>query len=489
MKILPSPEQPVLSYIEGSRRAKILTTFYLLLATFFLSAFLFANPTLAAISSGGLKEFQESVKSNEYNKESFDAQSAIGLFNSISTGIIGCVSENPDTCPKTEPLARGGVVNIMASAIGTMYSVPPASGVTYFADIGNRLNLVQPAYAQSNPLNRAGTGMVLNLWRGFRNAAYILFVVLFVAVGFAIMFRMNLSPQVTITIQSAIPRVIISLILVTFSFAIVGLLLDLAHVSVGLVDATLNGVTHQANWFQELINITVNAVSPGVIGALIGGIIGGFGGILGGIGGIALGAAGGATAGFIIGTSLFILIVAVLFVFAVFRILIMFIQAYVGILLQTILAPLIIIFNTLPGKSLFWGWFGGLLANVSVFVISYAVLQLGWLLMKSISTVSSIPFLGGGTTGPDVPLPGVLSTHGPLLGLLTSFVGLGILLMLPNIVNAMKEAINRATQYGEPSGFGLVKGGIERAGAPKVAQLGGEALQTASRAVWKRFVP
>jgi len=111
-----------------------------------------------------------------------------------------------------------------------LYTNPPASGIQYFADLGNKLKIVKPALAQQDE----GIGFNLMkttqpIWQVFRNITYILFVFILVGMGFAIMFRVKISPQAVITFQSALPRIVIALILITFSYAIVGLLIDIGN--------------------------------------------------------------------------------------------------------------------------------------------------------------------------------------------------------------------------------------------------------------------
>jgi len=52
--------------------------------------------------------------------------------------------------------------------------------------------------------------------------------------AFMIMFRVRISPQTVITVQSALPKIIFTLILITFSYAIAGFLIDLMYVVIGI---------------------------------------------------------------------------------------------------------------------------------------------------------------------------------------------------------------------------------------------------------------
>jgi len=80
------------------------------------------------------------------------------------------------------------------------------------------------------------------LWSETRNIAYLFFVVIMIIAGFMIMFRKNLPGQVVVSVGNALPRIIVSLILVTFSFAIAGIMLDLGKMGMNVV----NGIFIQA---------------------------------------------------------------------------------------------------------------------------------------------------------------------------------------------------------------------------------------------------
>jgi hypothetical protein len=158
----------------------------------------------------------------------------------VTPEIQGIVStDNPGSAEKTtvgemnpnkEPTgALRSTGKYLAHFIGTK----PVSSNEYFAslfyNIGIPINT--PAYAQ------VGVGFdvfqpVLSLWRAFRNIAYLLYVVVFVIIGFMIMLRRKIDPQTVISIQSALPRLVITLLLITFSYAIAGLVIDFMYVAI-----------------------------------------------------------------------------------------------------------------------------------------------------------------------------------------------------------------------------------------------------------------
>src|SRR5581483_6429401 len=91
------------------------------------------------------------------------------------------------------------------------------------------------------------------IWTYVRNLAYLCFVILFIFIGFMIMFRIKIKAQTVATIQNTIPRIIIAIILITFSYAIAGFLIDLMYVVIGIfvyMGLTLDPCTgHQTSGF------------------------------------------------------------------------------------------------------------------------------------------------------------------------------------------------------------------------------------------------
>ncbi len=105
------------------------------------------------------------------------------------------------------------------------YSVNILLGKPVYANDGfNQLKGIQP------------------LWKLFRNTIYTLISIVFVIMGLLIMLRVKISPQATITIQNSIPKIIISLILVTFSYAISGLIIDFSYLFQAIILSIIDNV-------------------------------------------------------------------------------------------------------------------------------------------------------------------------------------------------------------------------------------------------------
>lgn len=158
----------------------------------------------------------------------------------------------------------------------------PLSGITYVKNIGRKFNIIPEAQAQGYGFGAFDP--VQNMWKAMRNVTYSLFVVVIVVMAFMIMFRVKISPQVVITVQSALPKIIIALILVTFSYAIAGFLVDLMYVVIGLLSVVLSQFFTDGEWLfhnesaSTLFNFmtrgpVVGNTGTGIIGIIVGYII------------------------------------------------------------------------------------------------------------------------------------------------------------------------------------------------------------------------
>jgi len=146
------------------------------------------------------------------------------------------------------------------SIASQIFADRPISGISYTRNVIRKFNPVTEVHAQN-----AGFGFnilfpVVGLWAISRNASFFLFVIVAIVFAFMIMFRVKLSPQVVISVQSALPKMIITLILATFSFAIAGLMIDLMYVIMGVFSTLITSMniplfkTFQAQLVFAFIN-------------------------------------------------------------------------------------------------------------------------------------------------------------------------------------------------------------------------------------------
>lgn len=412
-----------------------------------------------------------------------------------------------------EPLPRyavGGALGTGTQMIGMLYT-PPASGIDYIANSWDNV-LGKPAYAQGFGFD--SIEFLLPLWKALRNVVYVLSSIIFVVVGLMIILRVKISPQAVVTVQSTIPIVITTLVLITFSYAIAGLIIDLSNLvgaivlaiifNVQGIDITTNtvlnpvaGITSDLGvWsnysFKELVNpgfanlanllmsTAPKGVTMAMISAQIGGVITGM--LLGGtlnfagifpIGynvGDAIGQVIGGVLGFTIIPIIFGIIVGIWIIQMFFGML----TSYVTIIFKIIIAPFEIAMGAFPNsKSGFSSWFMDVFANAMVFpivTIFFALLNtISWSIYKFGANAwapGPISMTGYSSGGADNLLPQTV------LSALISIAGLAMASKLPTLIPQFIFMI-KPSPFGQAIGDNLnpdkmpmvstVKHGVEKA--------------------------
>src|SRR5581483_6764082 len=302
-------------------------------------------------------------------------------------------------------------------------------------------------------------------------------IILFLIIGFAIMFRIHIDPRTVMTVENQIPKIIVGIILVTFSFAIVGLLIDFMWILTFLsieVFKTIPGVNLGDSFNQvqgrNVLEVANNIMGAGRFGGLVGvagtssgaissiiasifqgpgasvivgmilgaaGAVGGtllvpgIGTLIGGIVGTTLGGLTGSSAlGFVGGLIAFLVIVIAL-LFALFRLWFTLIKAYVMILIVAVFSPFWVLAGILPGSRLN---FTNLLRELGSNLVTFPATIIMFLLGKTFLDI----FAGSANGAPFVP---------PLIGnpgdyrAIGSIVGLGIILLTPDINKIMRKAL------------------------------------------------
>ena len=396
-----------------------------------------------------------------------------------------------DGIPKTvvyngEP--GGGAIYALSSVMVALYN-PPTSSVEYLADLGKNLGIIQPAYAQVGGSGAGIINPVLTLWQTTRNMSYVLFILIFITIGLMIMLRQKINPQTIVTIQTALPTLVIGLVLVTFSYFIAALLIDIAFVGIPLV-AQVFGTTGVPNIFapdqsrpatdqlQQLASqsnlfdlfgtsarsIPIGDISNGLRGVLDSTLPGGSNAvrvITGLIGAIAVGimflnpfaAIAGGAASAAIGPELIGLLIPLILIIAMFiqliKLFLKLVNAYITILVTTIFGPLLILIGSIPGRAgAITFWWKLLLANALIFPAVFATfLFAGMILAVPSWTNSSPPLFGGFKTD-----------------FLQILIAYGIILGTPAVPDMVKEALGVKDLKGIPqaamAGFGAGVGGL-----------------------------
>ncbi|OGG09504.1 hypothetical protein A2154_02290 [Candidatus Gottesmanbacteria bacterium RBG_16_43_7] len=416
--------------------------------------------------------------------------------NSLWTNII-CSTITAEVICTNQPAGSEGYNRLMQNTvsgyatrtIAYMYTNPPADLAYWIYDTGKTLGFIRaPVYAQERGIGFSGLEALLPIWKVFRNIAYLLLAIVMVVIGFMIMFRRKIDPKTVVTVQNALPRIIITLILITFSYAIVGLMIDLMYVAIlfatilmqqtGLVSFDLNPYQNLKSFLGQMLGgqglqSLEQVMTTGGLGAvwqllfpwgfatltkLSAQLLGWNWSWTAGAGAISVAAlfAAFAPIAIIAGTAAAVpILVAVLLslalIFAFIRLLVMFITAYIQIIFALIIGPIQILTEAIPGSSGFSSWFKNLLANILVFPIATMFFLL------------SMAFMSIADQGDKIWTPPYASLPGGSVSSIGALFSLGVLFAIPTVVGSIKEAIKAKplVQAGPGAVVGPVIGTIQ----------------------------
>ena len=430
-------------------------------------------------------------------KSTKEGRVTIAFYRLMACTFIGeACSNNPQEGDKN---FNNSLFGFMGNLIVLPYSNPPASGI-YWAYSGlQNAGFISESYAAEG----VGFGAIkpfIKIWSVFRNLAFILIVLILISIGFMIMFRMKINPQTVISVENSLPKIAIALLLITFSYAIAGFLIDIMYIVILKIISTLSTINFDqytpANAFNlineyvgagssklfpvkyNLINtgnylLSILPLSLGRTLKFIGGYLAAFG-IAHWIGnkfdinrafkGFSDIGFQAATFGLQIGdlpdfigllfywvltfTVLMPLalplvigiLVGLTILFLFFRIFFLLLTNYIQILLLILFAPVILLFEAIPGRNTFAWWFKNLLANLLVFPLVILIILTSDIIIKINAQVGTNQFWA-----PPFLYP--LNQEA-----ITILIGIGIYLLIPDLVKMVKELLG---VKGVPVSFGL----------------------------------
>jgi hypothetical protein len=301
--------------ILEERMKKLLAAFFLVFLFFLFTATLHAQQITTtpavqttAAPSNNKTPFPLDTDSNvPQDFHTYSQNVFIEILTSISCILTGydpltasgkCLGINPVThkIGYVDGGQGGGAVGIVGNMIGMTFNIPVSSG-TYVRDLASHFGITKTGLAAGAQVNvggatdgtfasgygYAGLKSVIGLWQLFRNIVYLLLVLVFIIIGIGIMLRVNVDARSVMSIQNQLPKIIIGIVLITFSYAIAGFIVDMMYVSMYLVYYLFYSYTQQGT------GIEMGGLNPSHLqGANPLSAVGG----IGGVGGIAEGVAG-----------------------------------------------------------------------------------------------------------------------------------------------------------------------------------------------------
>ncbi|HLG30791.1 MAG TPA: hypothetical protein VI387_11320, partial [Candidatus Brocadiales bacterium] len=223
---------------------------------------------------------------------------------------------------------------------------------------------------------------------------------------------------------------------------------------------------------RSIFDGTLGNVLAGIVGGIFGTVLGGaggglpsvlgkvakaagsFGGIPGAVAGFAIGfgvneLSGNRILGFFAGAVTYLIIIIAIFA-ALLRLWFQLIKSYIYVLINVVLAPFYIASGLIPGRSGFGTWIRSILSNLSVFPVTIAMFLFGKAFMSGFtkqdpSTTPFVPPLTGDFLDP---------------ANFASIIGLGIILLTPEVVNIVRDAL-KAPEFKYTAAIGRsVAGGL-----------------------------
>ena len=430
----------------------------------------------------------------------------------------------------------GGAAGLLTDYIGSLYT-PAISSRDYFAYLGNDFGIVHPAMAAGNATGCStsfgygfcGLTPILALWTAIRDFAYAMLTILFIAIGIGVMLRFKVDPRTVMTLQNQIPRVIVAILLITFSYAIAGIMVDLmwtaTYAGINFISGASNSTVDLCNpdVKQPLANVAeqrllddplsfANTIfrgygpnatqdycnNPSIIGqsgllTLSSDVSSTFGDLvqqlienLLGINinsGCGVTNIGGCVGGFFtwITEQIIKLIIVAALLIALFRLWFELIKAYVIFLIFVIMGPLWIVMGLVPGRPLgFEKWLRIVFANLAVFPLVAFLLVFARVIIDSAATPTLVLGAATGahgavlaaaakTTAQNVFYPPLVGN--PNIGVFTTLIGFGAVMLTPNVPSIIKEQMKATGPGGKAASAALLGGlGVGAAAATNPAK-------------------
>ena len=363
-------------------------------------------------------------------------------------------------------LQKQSLVGIINTQTIAMFTDPPAD-FAYWVDDTSRVLGFRPKAANAQGVGFSGLSALLPIWKGFRNIAYAILALVMIIIGFMVMLRKQIDPKTVVTVQNAIPRIVVSLLLITFSYAIVGLVIDAMYllivIAVGVFKSTnlLPDVSGLANFmgyktqeqlygqggmianlwnlFGPVSNLGAGALSStnnlayqilgldpqgGTIVSTVVSIIGLFiAGTVAPVVGLPI------AIGFAIPPLLGLLISIALLLLAI-RLFIFFFTAYIQIVLALIFAPFQLVLDAVPGTDAFSSWFNNLIGNALAFPVGAVIFMISGVFAKIANDSSAVLWS-----------PPYATLFSSSTRSIASLMSIAILFSIPSIGDQVKEAL------------------------------------------------
>jgi len=337
------------------------------------------------------------------------------------------------------------------------------SGIEYSKNLFKKFSLVSEVKAQG--VGYTGLTWLQTYWKGFRDVSYGLLVLAIIIFAFMIMFRVKLSPQTVISVQSALPKVIVTMILITFSYAIAGFAIDLMYVVSGLFVILLKGAGFaSANSTNAWWMISGEGGGYSIAGGFWVFFV-----MLGYAVMFFVSAVWSFVTTLIGGASIFGMIVSIIFAIMTIWVLILMLvytvkipyvllKTLISFYLSVITAPIQILAGVIVPSMGFGVWFRRVMADILVFPVTGLLFWFAWATLWS-SFGQAWRDIARGWWLPDNNMwaPGIIGSAADMSGLIFLAISFGIITLIPKVPDMLKgfilgEKFSLGTAIGESMG-------------------------------------
>jgi hypothetical protein len=172
----------------------------------------------------------------------------------------------------------GSILHLGYAADNYMRDTPAYANLAYFmGKTTERIPFVNKAFAQTVDYRHTLIAVVFDIWRVTRNLALALMSIILLVIGIMIILRKKVNQQVVVSVQYALPKIILAFILIIMSYPIGATLTSVswtlhnnARTIVAGMFTGLTGGTNPDITIGYLINfITVSVVSLSLTGGLV----------------------------------------------------------------------------------------------------------------------------------------------------------------------------------------------------------------------------
>jgi hypothetical protein len=412
-----------------------------------------------------------------YKKELSETKIGKNQIKLIKTITCISIAEGCDeSVNKNQSNFKYSIFGLISRAINYPFINPPASGIYWISSVLQKSGLIPKSYANEG-IGFAALKPLSGVWEIFRNISYSVIVIIMLLIGFMIMFRAKINPQTIISIENSLPRIVVTLLLITFSFAIAGFLIDLMYVVSGIVISLLsnNGVVPlpedlrrvtvaRSDWVQlwdmvylngniwflgpaflDLLPTTINVAvrtSIGIGVTLLLKAIDPVNDVLSGkvceIEPVGSGwtnfICSGVLYPLVIGLISFIspvIISLIIFLttglYVLFRVLFMLLGAYLRIVFMILFSPIILLIGAIPGKNMFGKWLKNIVSDLVLFPLTLALIYLS-------AIITNVP----PSSNNFFQAPMLYSIYPEVFNII---IGMGLLFSIPNIAKAVRESM------------------------------------------------